>query len=242
MDDWRVKSSLGRSDDKFVDWQACWAVHAGLRHAGRFVAAEAMWMTRRVAVQAVEEVCSHHLVWWCLSCGELERVASRPVLSSSLKCPALIVGSHPFQTQVPYSPHLSELFFGEEMIMAVRLFTHGWDVYAPPEALVFHQWSRAHRPFFRETRQPDEEARAASERQVRSFLCTERKEGEEECGFCGAPAAEKYGEEYALGKVRTVREFAELCSLNFCKKRFEPKAKTLGSKACPSRHGNALEI
>jgi hypothetical protein len=144
-----------------------------------------------------------------------------------LRSPALVLSLHPFQAQVPYSPRLPELFFGEEMMMAVRLFTHGWDVYAPPEALVFHQWSRAHRPFFREIRQPDQEARAASERQVRSFLCTERKEGEEECGFCDAPAAESYGEEYALGKVRTVREFAELCSLNFCKKRFEPKAKTL---------------
>ncbi|GAQ88896.1 N-acetylglucosaminyltransferase family protein [Klebsormidium nitens] len=121
--------------------------------------------------------------------------------------------------EVPYSPHLPELFFGEEMIMAVRLFTHGWDVYAPPEALVFHQWSREHRPFFRESRKPDLKARAASERQVKSFLCTERKEGGEVCSLCGAPPADSYSREYGLGDVRCVRSFAEACSVNFCRKR-----------------------
>lgn len=131
----------------------------------------------------------------------------------------------PAQMQVPYSPHLPELFFGEEMIMAVRLFTHGWDVYAPPEALVFHQWSREHRPFFRESRKPDLEARAASEWQVKSFLCTERREGEEVCGVCSAPPAESYGREYGLGDLRSVRSFAEACSVNFCWKRIGRKTK-----------------
>ena len=35
--------------------------------------------------------------------------------------------------QVPYSNHLPFLFFGEEMLMLARMWTHGWDVFAPSQ-------------------------------------------------------------------------------------------------------------
>ncbi|CAE7875312.1 gnt1 [Symbiodinium microadriaticum] len=47
--------------------------------------------------------------------------------------------------EVPYDPQLQMLFFGEEISMAVRLYTHGWDVYAPKENLFFHLWERDYR-------------------------------------------------------------------------------------------------
>ena len=42
----------------------------------------------------------------------------------------------------------SFLFFGEEITMAARLWTHGFDCYAPPQAVVYHLWTRDHRPNF----------------------------------------------------------------------------------------------
>jgi [Skp1-protein]-hydroxyproline N-acetylglucosaminyltransferase len=47
---------------------------------------------------------------------------------------------------VPYDVTLRHVFFGEELSMAARLFTSGWDLYAPPESVVYHLWSRSHRP------------------------------------------------------------------------------------------------
>lgn len=64
---------------------------------------------------------------------------------------------------VPYSNFLPYLFFGEEIIMALRfaialhlshhklilfqrLFTHGYSFFAPGEAVLFHLYSRSHRP------------------------------------------------------------------------------------------------
>jgi len=41
---------------------------------------------------------------------------------------------------VPYDPHL--YFFGEEISMAVRLFTHNWDVFTPNAVPVFHDYNR----------------------------------------------------------------------------------------------------
>jgi hypothetical protein len=49
--------------------------------------------------------------------------------------------------QVPYEP-LRFLFFGEEALQLARLWAAGWDVFAPPAAVVFHQWSRAGRRTF----------------------------------------------------------------------------------------------
>jgi [Skp1-protein]-hydroxyproline N-acetylglucosaminyltransferase len=49
---------------------------------------------------------------------------------------------------VPYDPGLKFLFFGEEMSMLARLWTSGYDVFAPSETVVFHLWSRDYRPSF----------------------------------------------------------------------------------------------
>jgi len=41
----------------------------------------------------------------------------------------------------PYEKH-HHLFFGEEISMAVRLYTHGIDLYAPPKTVCYHKWER----------------------------------------------------------------------------------------------------
>ncbi len=43
---------------------------------------------------------------------------------------------------VPYCPHLSHLVFGEEQYMLLRMWTRGWDVFSPTQAVAFHQWER----------------------------------------------------------------------------------------------------
>ena len=50
--------------------------------------------------------------------------------------------------EVPYDPGLKFLFFGEEMSMLARMWTSGYDVFAPSRAVVFHLWSRDYRPSF----------------------------------------------------------------------------------------------
>lgn len=52
--------------------------------------------------------------------------------------------------EVPYDPHLQNLFFGEESNMAARLYTHGYRFFAPTHNLIWHCWSRDYRPSFRE--------------------------------------------------------------------------------------------
>ncbi|GLI62639.1 hypothetical protein VaNZ11_005305 [Volvox africanus] len=47
--------------------------------------------------------------------------------------------------EVPYCPYLPHLFFGEESYMLARMWTRGWDVFAPAVPLAFHQWERSAR-------------------------------------------------------------------------------------------------
>ena len=52
--------------------------------------------------------------------------------------------------EVPYDPRLLMLFFGEEILMTVRLFTHGWDLFSPSSGVVFHLWQRDYRKVYAE--------------------------------------------------------------------------------------------
>jgi hypothetical protein len=50
--------------------------------------------------------------------------------------------------EVPYDPNCPFLFVGEEMSMAMRYFTHGWDFYAPGVNIVYHLMKRTYRNTF----------------------------------------------------------------------------------------------
>ena len=73
--------------------------------------------------------------------------------------------------EVPYDPQLQYLFHGEEVLMAVRLFTHGWDLFTPACALAFHLWEKDYRPSYdARLGAPERERLAASQERVRRLL------------------------------------------------------------------------
>ncbi len=43
-------------------------------------------------------------------------------------------------TEVPYDPYL--YFMGEEITLAVRLYTHGWDVFTPNKVIAYHDYTK----------------------------------------------------------------------------------------------------
>ena len=49
-----------------------------------------------------------------------------------------------FVREVPYDPEL--YFIGEEISLTIRAFTHGYDLFHPPEPIVWHEYTRAYRP------------------------------------------------------------------------------------------------
>ena len=47
-----------------------------------------------------------------------------------------------------YDPYTPFLFFGEEMDITIRAYTHGWDFYSPSVNIAFHNYKRDHRKTF----------------------------------------------------------------------------------------------
>ena len=65
-------------------------------------------------------------------------LAPRP---SAFVAAGFIFGPSQWIRDVPYDPRL--YFWGEETTIAVRLWTNGWDIFGPSEALVWHWYNRA---------------------------------------------------------------------------------------------------
>jgi [Skp1-protein]-hydroxyproline N-acetylglucosaminyltransferase len=53
-----------------------------------------------------------------------------------------------FLKELPYDPRLPDLFLGEEILHSIRFWTHGWDIYAPNENIVYHYYTRESEPKF----------------------------------------------------------------------------------------------
>lgn len=52
-----------------------------------------------------------------------------------------------FVADVPIDPYLY-LFFGEQMDIAIRAYTHGYDIYSPTMTIAYHIYDRSHRKTF----------------------------------------------------------------------------------------------
>eukprot|EP00754_Rhynchopus_humris_P015095 Rhum_TRINITY_DN14425_c26_g1::Rhum_TRINITY_DN14425_c26_g1_i1::g.90192::m.90192 len=58
----------------------------------------------------------------------------------------LLFGPGRLVLDVPFDPHLPFLFHGEEILIATRLWTHGYDLFSPGENILFHHYYREGKP------------------------------------------------------------------------------------------------
>lgn len=50
--------------------------------------------------------------------------------------------------EVPFDPFLPWLFMGEELMLSVRFFTNGWDIFSPSHNVISHEYVRKYTPKF----------------------------------------------------------------------------------------------
>jgi [Skp1-protein]-hydroxyproline N-acetylglucosaminyltransferase len=123
--------------------------------------------------------------------------------TSAIPCPLWAAGFNfsekcAFQ-DVPYDPKLNFLFFGEEISMAARFFTHGYDFFSPTEAVVYHLWNRGYRAPFTEIKSDSKEIlKEKAKDRVLSLLLN---------NSCN--------DIYGLGNARTLQSFEETLRVNF---------------------------
>ena len=57
-----------------------------------------------------------------------------------------LLAKHTLLDDVPYDPNLDFLFTGEEIGQSIRLWTSGYNIYSPPENIIYHEYIRAGKP------------------------------------------------------------------------------------------------
>jgi hypothetical protein len=115
--------------------------------------------------------------------------------------------------EVPYDPNLEYVFLGEEISMAARLFTSGYDLFAPCSNLVFHVSSRSYRPVFWEQFYKKDGHLLVSEADR-----LERKDKEKRGNLRLHSLLRgqlEPDDPFGLGKCRTLEAFQEFTGLDF---------------------------
>lgn len=149
----------------------------------------------------------------------LSLVPGRPLRGAFLAA-GLLFAPGKFVREVPYDPFM--YFNQEEMTLAVRAFTRGWDVYAPTKAFIYHYYNDKvdeSRALHWRDRQDWVQFQTVS-RQRFEFLLAGRPAQD--------PNALKDIERFGLGSVRSLKDFEEFSGIDFRNKISSEKARRAG--------------
>jgi [Skp1-protein]-hydroxyproline N-acetylglucosaminyltransferase len=123
---------------------------------------------------------------------------------------------------VPYDPNLRYVFLGEEISMTARYYTHGCDLFAPVNNIVYHHVERTYRPTFWELFYKRD-----GQCKVHHDVRTQRKQLEAEGNLRlkrllrgELPLDDKYG----LGTIRSLKDFQNYCGLDMTNYTFQGHA------------------
>jgi len=107
--------------------------------------------------------------------------------------------------EIPYDPYL--YFQGEEITLAARLYTHGWDVFTPNEVLIYHDYTkRTNRPRHWEDHRQWNRLNALAFARIRHLLGVET---------AADPEALNELERYGLGLKRSFEDYQAFSGIDF---------------------------
>lgn len=109
--------------------------------------------------------------------------------------------------EVPYDPEL--YFHGEEISLAVRSFTHGYDLFHPNKVLVWHHYTREGAKKHWDDSKEWGNLNSISYKRVKILL-----------GVDGEDPKQIDFKQFGLGKKRTLREFERFAGVDFKNRKF----------------------
>lgn len=145
-----------------------------------------------------------------------EAIPSFPQPGAYISAGCLFAPSAAFR-EVPYDPYL--YFNGEEFSMAVRLWTHGWDIYGLNLPVMYHDYENKrgrHRHWDDHQHWPELDRRCYA--RLRHLFGIEH---------CDDPVALREIDRYGLGTQRTLAEYEEYVDVRFATRQIGPRS-TLG--------------
>jgi Rps23 Pro-64 3,4-dihydroxylase Tpa1-like proline 4-hydroxylase/peroxiredoxin len=138
----------------------------------------------------------------------------------------MLFGPSSIIQDVPADPNL--YFFGHEISLAVRLWTHGYDIYHPNKAVIYHNWDRSYRKTHFADHIDWAQRNDLSYARIRHLLGTEKSND---------TAITKDIDKFGLGQERTLQEYENYSGVNFSKQVIQQKA--LDGKFTPKKAPDA---
>ncbi len=111
---------------------------------------------------------------------------------------------------VPYDPNL--YFFGEEISLAVRLWTNGYELFHPNKPVIYHDWDRGKRKTHFSDHKDWSVQNKKSYARVRHMLGVQQSVD---------PEITQDLDIYGLGKVRSLEEYQEYSGVHFANRTME---------------------
>jgi peroxiredoxin len=153
--------------------------------------------------------------------GEALPLAPEKPLRGAFLAAGLLFAPGAFLREIPYDPYL--YFDHEEITLAARAFTHGWDVFSPVRAIIYHYYNEAAKGETRPlhwTDRKDWVKFLTISRQRYNYLLRDAPVLD--------PAAVKDMHLYGLGKVRSLAEFEAFCGIDFRSRTVSDRARKSG--------------
>jgi hypothetical protein len=122
--------------------------------------------------------------------------------------------------EVPFDPHCDYVFLGEEIAMAARLWTSGYDFYHPTKMYVYHMWERMRPVFWQQLEDP---AQGSRRRQMERDGYQRLKTLLQMSGN-GSAIVPPYG----LGTVRSIKQFEDRIGIRLNNQQLVSLAPVLG--------------
>jgi hypothetical protein len=152
--------------------------------------------------------------------GPLAKRAPVPVAFSGA---GLVVMPGRALFDAPYDPNLSFLFFGEELLFSARLWTAGYNFYAPVQTFLVHSYGREGKPRFWNDLKNFESCRKKAVMRAKYLLGAARLDEVD-------PAYQRDLDLYGMGKKRTLQEYQEYAGFNLVTKTVENRCSATGYK------------
>lgn len=171
---------------------------------------------RDVLLIVAKEFDQHHIfLMQSLPIQDEARLA-KPILGAFMGA-CFLFGPSSIIRDVPYDPYL--YFFGEEITLSVRLWTHGYDIYAPNRVVIYHDWKRERRKNTHFSDHDWGKLNDPSFARVRYLLGTEEPSD---------PATRAYVMQeldiYGLGTARSLADYEAYAGVSFANRAITPEA------------------
>ena len=113
-----------------------------------------------------------------------------------------------FVKEVPHDPEY--YFHGEEISIAVRAFTHGYDLFHPHQVVIWHYYTRSNQPRHWTDSKDWVKLDSASHTKVRKLL-----------GIDGEKLTKRGKNKYGLGTERSLKEYEKYAGVLFKKRQVQ---------------------